>query len=1100
MEPFPLLPGKPVLRMSEKCFHNIFEEVGLSIWEEDFTEVKELVEAMITEGVRDVRRYLVDHPEVVDRAIGLVKILDVNPATIKIFGATSRLELLQSLHNIFVPETSAIFLEVLVAIAEHKKYFESEALLKTLQGDRLNVLVVISFPSADQAFDRVVVTLADITKQKQVEEALRKSEGRSRALMEAITSIIWTTDAKGRFETFQSGWAQYTGQSLEEMRDFGWLNAIHPDDRKTIVHMWDAACHAETRYQAAGRLWHAQSGTYREFETRGVPIRNENGVVQEWIGECIDVEDRKQVEEALRESEQRFNTFMQHLPGLAWIKDLQGRYVYVNDSAELVFHTPRESLYGKTDEEIFPENVAAQFRENDRQALTNKNGVQTGETLQHQDGVLHHSMVSKFPILGPAGRPIMIGGIAIDITSRKQTDEALREREEQYELVVTGAEAAIWDWDVLAKRIFYSSRWKEMRGLSDAEVSDREEEWSSRIHPDDFARVMERVQAHFEGRTKVFREEYRVRHKDGHWLWIGDHGIVKRNEMGIVIRMAVLEIDITSRKQTEKALLESETEARRLLKLNQIIMSNMGEGMYTLDSKGLVTYVNPEAERMFGWKSSELLGRAMHEVTHYKYPDGSPFPMEECAGFQVRHSGKILRNIEDNFIKKDGSFFPVSYSVSPLRDHGDEIIGLVIVFQDITERKQAEEELRRWKNELEIRVHERTRELVSSQEQLRWLASQLSLTEERERRKLARDLHDYLVQLLVVGCMKLDQMKNISPPNSQTDVAIQDLGNILQQALIYSRTTIAELCPPNFHESGLPMALNWLAKGMENHGLRVEVHTGHHTPQLSEDRVILLFQSVRELLFNVLKHAGVQQATVKVSSESGGDVCITVEDRGKGLDPGTMQRTPEPGHLGLFAVRERMGAMGGRVALTSAPGKGTCVRLLLPAHEMGNAGAAMEGESERLSEQASPRERPTVNSPVDDLVGNRQPSTRPRVRVLLVDDHAMFRTGMQKLLERYEGLEIVGEASDGLEAVALATRLMPDVVVMDNNMPKLNGIEATRQICRELPAIKVIGLSMNDAKEIRAAMLEAGAIEYLQKNGSVKDLYDAIRSLFSDRT
>jgi CheY-like chemotaxis protein/two-component sensor histidine kinase len=435
-----------------------------------------------------------------------------------------------------------------------------------------------------------------------------------------------------------------------------------------------------------------------------------------------------------------------------------------------------------------------------------------------------------------------------------------------------------------------------------------------------------------------------------------------------------------------------------------------------------------------------------------------------------------------------------------LRDHEDEIIGLVIVFQDITERKQAVEELRQWKNELEIRVHERTRVLVSSQDRLRSLASELSLTEERERRKLARDLHDYLVQLLVVGCMKLDRMKESLTPTPETEVAIQDLGNILQQALIYSRTTIAELSPPSFHESGLAMALQWLAEGMEKHGLGVEVHTGDQTFQLSEDRVILLFQSVRELLFNVLKHAGVKQATVHVSSESGGDVCITVEDRGKGLDVDAMQRTPEPGHLGLFAVRERMGAMGGRVALTSAPGEGTCVKLVLPSAVSSAVGAAMEGESESLTEKASSRRPVTVNSAVDNSGRNRQPSTRPRVRVLLVDDHAMFRSGMQKLLERYEELEIVGEAKDGAEAVVLATRLMPDVVVMDINMPKLNGIEATRQICRDLPAMKVIGLSMNSEKEIRAAMLEAGAIEYLEKNGSVKELYQAICALFPNQS
>jgi CheY-like chemotaxis protein len=204
----------------------------------------------------------------------------------------------------------------------------------------------------------------------------------------------------------------------------------------------------------------------------------------------------------------------------------------------------------------------------------------------------------------------------------------------------------------------------------------------------------------------------------------------------------------------------------------------------------------------------------------------------------------------------------------------------------------------------------------------------------------------------------------------------------------------------------------------------------------------------------------------------------------------------EPGHLGLFAVRERMGAMGGRVELMSTHGEGTRVRLVLPAYGTSPAGTGREQRSKPLAEQASPQERLIVQAPSDDSVCSSPTSKLPPIRVLLVDDHAMFRKGLLKLLERYQDLEIVGEANDGEEAVVLAARLMPDVVIMDNNMPKLNGIEATRQIRRALPAIQVIGLSMHDGKEIRAAMLEAGAVDYLQKTGAVKELYQAICAVF----
>lgn len=128
----------------------------------------------------------------------------------------------------------------------------------------------------------------------------------------------------------------------------------------------------------------------------------------------------------LRQSEQRFAGFMQHLPGLAWIKDLNGCYVYANDEALKAFAKSREELYGKTDDEVFPAETAARFRENDRKAMSG-NSAQVVETLEHDDGVLHYSLVSKFPIQGQQGRPILIGGMAIDITERVKAEESLKE-------------------------------------------------------------------------------------------------------------------------------------------------------------------------------------------------------------------------------------------------------------------------------------------------------------------------------------------------------------------------------------------------------------------------------------------------------------------------------------------------------------------------------------------------------------------------------------------------------------------------------------------------------------------------------------------------
>jgi len=134
------------------------------------------------------------------------------------------------------------------------------------------------------------------------------------------------------------------------------------------------------------------------------------------------------------------------------------------------------------------------------------------------------------------GKPSYMAGVTEDITNRKRAEEALRESEERYKLVVAGARGAIWDWDVQNKHVFLSHQWKEMRGLAEDEVSDRYEEWSSRIHPEDSPRVFAALRAHFEGRTPAFAEEYRTLCKDGSWKWVSSRGMVMHDALGRVAR------------------------------------------------------------------------------------------------------------------------------------------------------------------------------------------------------------------------------------------------------------------------------------------------------------------------------------------------------------------------------------------------------------------------------------------------------------------------------------------------------------------------------------------------------------------------------------
>ena len=186
----------------------------------------------------------------------------------------------------------------------------------------------------------------------------------------------------------------------------------------------------------------------------------------------------------------------------------------------------------------------------------------------------------------------------------------------------------------------------------------------------------------------------------------------------------------------------------------------------------------------------------------------------------------------------------------------------------------------------------RTNELLQSQERLRALASDLTLTEQRERRKLATDLHDYLAQLLVVGRMKLRQAYNRAREQSTIN-HLEQLDKIFDDSLTYTRTLIADLAPPSLQEFGLVEALKWLREQMRSHGLSVTVTTDLQHINLPEDQAILLFQSVRELLFNVIKHAQTDVALVTLDAMQTGELRVVVEDSGVGFDAaGLVAGTP----------------------------------------------------------------------------------------------------------------------------------------------------------------------------------------------------------------
>jgi CheY-like chemotaxis protein/anti-sigma regulatory factor (Ser/Thr protein kinase) len=275
-------------------------------------------------------------------------------------------------------------------------------------------------------------------------------------------------------------------------------------------------------------------------------------------------------------------------------------------------------------------------------------------------------------------------------------------------------------------------------------------------------------------------------------------------------------------------------------------------------------------------------------------------------------------------------------------------------------------------------------------------------------------------------------------------------------------------------EFGFSMAVTWLAQQMRRHGLRVELQLSTLDVDFPEEIAVLLFVSVRELLMNVIKHAHTNVATVSLSINARGERELAVTDQGSGFDPQSIkiERQGKLEHFGLFSIRERMEALGGRIEIHSAIQQGTRAVLVLPGV---TATTDENGQEEQKGFQAG-----------------MVPKTAA-LRVLMVDDHAMVREGIKTILQLYEDLEVVAEAADGEAAVAMARQYEPDVIVMDINMPKMDGVEATKRIKEQFPSIVVIGLSVQQADQVEGLMKEAGASAYLTKDQAGERLYKAIK-------
>jgi PAS domain S-box-containing protein len=433
---------------------------------------------------------------------------------------------------------------------------------------------------------------------------------------------------------------------------------------------------------------------------------------------------------------------------------------------------------------------------------------------------------------------------------------------------------------------------------------------------------------------------------------------------------------------------------------------------------------------------------------------------------QVARTGQPYRAYAEPFAFPDAPQPGVTcwnWWLTPLLNNLGEMQLLVLNLEDVTERQKA------------------FFELQEQARQLQRLTLELSQTEDRERQRLAEILHDNLQQLLAAAKFHLGLLNSRiaqDAPSREIAVIIKDL---LKQAIAQSRSLSHELSPPVLSHGDLRETFEWLARQVQaKHGLTVHLDVGGGI-ELPSTLKSLLYKAAQELLFNVVKHAGVREARLRLRHRRG-YVCLSVSDTGRGFD---IQEFDKSGGLGLLRVREQIKFLGGRLKVRSTKGKGSLFILAVPNSQPRTTEATRRGLEEVVADSVPPEERETA-------------SGGHVLRVLLVDDHKIVREGIESMLAGELDMKIVGQAGNGREAVDLACRLAPDVVVMDVSMPVMSGDEATRQIKRHLPQTRVIALSMHDEVQVTDRMRSAGATAYLLKTAPSEELLAAIRASKAD--
>ncbi len=562
----------------------------------------------------------------------------------------------------------------------------------------------------------LIISKQIITVEKEALEALQKSEERNRYLAYATSQVFWVTNAKGEIEFDLPGWESMTGQTKDQMQNWGWLEVLHPEDREKTAQLWQEAVRNQTIFEAEYRL-RKSNGSYGYSLARAVPVLEPDGSIREWVGANTDITERKQIEFALTESNNLLQGVLDAIPDPIFVKNLQGRYVLVNQASARVFGKLPHEIIGKDDRQLLSPVIAKTLRETDREIMK-RGETRIIEEVVKNDKEFQIFQSTKTVYRTPDGKIGGLVGIGRDITQTKAIEEKLRKSQANLLQAQKLAHIGSWEFDVITQKISWSEELFRIHGLDPAEGEPSYEENVALIHPEDRDYWLQNVSMGLQGSSYEF--EYRIVHSDNSIRYLFGQGEPIFNEGGEVVRLFGIAGDITDKKLAEIELKQYQEHLEELVKertaaleatnaqlseeisdrqqaeaslvesynLLQAVLEGVSDAIYVKNLQGSYILANSATAAIFQRQISEIIGKTERELIGQEWAQ----KLEETDQ-RVMGSG-LSEMLEETFPSNTGEPLTFLSAKSPYCEvRGNNIIGLIGVSRNITERKKFEDAL-----------------------------------------------------------------------------------------------------------------------------------------------------------------------------------------------------------------------------------------------------------------------------------------------------------------------------------------------------------------------------------------------------------------------